>query len=429
MIWKKCLSEKDFQYLKKNGAISLNDQIHICPSFAQRKKMTLEHTRYLWRKNVGLIPYNEQLQIIDTDLLDFSLAGTSQQESDHDAVFFVKALPANNSFLLNGRVVTEGFLHHGDRLLMGLDILQFFQHKNTMPRLPAEILPEGLSEQAIKSDLTILLEGETGTGKGHWAKFIHEQRGTRGPFVHLNIASFAPTLIESELFGHQKGAFTGAVVQKTGALKQANGGTLFLDEIDSLPLEIQTKLLLFLDDFKFAPVGSVIVQQVNFKLIIASGRSLTDCVEAKTMRADFYHRIAGGIRVQLQPLRSDKTKIAKFCKEFQAQEAVFIDAQLIEFYQQCNWPGNFRQLKEHLKKKKSLSLQRYIRFDETDELLNVKNISTIAETSNSLIQFDSLKALQKNYIKKMYYHFQQDISQTSKVLMISPKVLKKWVLA
>ena len=188
------------------------------------------------------------------------------------------------------------------------------------------------NHKLIRSDLNILIQGETGTGKTRLARRIHDESGSSGDFVHINLSSFSPSLIESELFGYQKGSFTGAIKNKVGALASANFGTLFIDEIDSLPFALQTKLLLFLDDQKFSPVGSRQVLSANTRIIFASGRSLIDLVKRGSMREDFYFRIISGHEIRMRPLRDCPELIDRLINHFSIKNNVSLTIKLKEFY-------------------------------------------------------------------------------------------------
>src|SRR5690606_12983163 len=137
--------------------------------------------------------------------------------------------------------------------------------KNTQEN--SELLELNSSKKIIQSNLPILIEGETGTGKTTLAKSIHQMSERSGEFVHVNLSAFSENLMESELFGHLKGAFTGAYNDKKGAIERANNGTLFLDEIDSTSIAVQTKLLLFLDNYKLSPVGSGVMKKINCRIL------------------------------------------------------------------------------------------------------------------------------------------------------------------
>src|ERR1700694_5098721 len=165
---------------------------------------------------------------------------------------------------------------------------------------PGEIIGESprlrtvMSQAAIvaPTDSTVLLLGETGTGKGCIAKRIHYQSERRDyPFVAVNCAAIPLGLLESELFGHERGAFTGAVAQKIGRFEAANGGTLFLDEIGDIPLELQAKLLRVLQEGEFERLGSTQTQRVNLRLVAATNSDLPAMVSRKQFRSDLYYRL------------------------------------------------------------------------------------------------------------------------------------------
>ncbi len=178
---------------------------------------------------------------------------------------------------LNGNYVYSGILEVGDSLEVSLNDFVFYRHTDDQSHSASLDLHNDFQKMAT-SKLPILLEGETGVGKTTMAKKIHNESLRRGRFIHLNISSLATNLVESELFGHVKGAFTGAMNDSKGAFKNAHEGTLFIDEIDSLPLDIQTKLLLFLDDCTFTPVGSGQQYVSDTRLIFSSGSKLDHLV-------------------------------------------------------------------------------------------------------------------------------------------------------
>src|ERR1700687_5636232 len=153
------------------------------------------------------------------------------------------------------------------------------------------------------TDSTVLIEGETGTGKELIAHAIHTQSRRRDrPFIKLNCAAIPLGLLESELFGHEKGAFTGAVAQKIGRFEAANGGTLFLDEIGDIPLELQAKLLRVLQEQEFERLGSTYTHRVNVRVVAATNQDLTSLVAAKQFRMDLYYRL-NVFPVTIPPLR------------------------------------------------------------------------------------------------------------------------------
>lgn len=324
-------------------------------------------------------------------------------------------------FRLNGTYCFEAFLERGDVIDICFNRIHFLKPKNKLSLVEENLK---LTDEVVKSSLSILLEGETGTGKTTLAKKIHEESGRVGRFIHLNLSAFAPGLVESEIFGHVKGAFTGAVNAKKGALLEAHKGTLFLDEIDSLTLDLQTKLLLFLDDYHVRPVGGENLSRTDVRLIIASGSKLKDRVEEGKMRKDFFYRLQSGCSYSLIPLREQPEKIKSFLHDFENQEAVVFDDELIEFYQQCKWPGNLRQLKSHLVKKKVYSGGKKVVMDELDkELLSDPQVANTLTGSD----FCPLEKMKTDYCFNVWMKMDKNHARTAKILEVSPNTLKVYL--
>jgi DNA-binding NtrC family response regulator len=210
-----------------------------------------------------------------------------------------------------------------------------------------------LIEKIAPADLTtVLLEGETGTGKGVFARLIHQlSQRARGPFITVTCSSLAETLMETELFGHEKGAFTDARAMKRGLVEMADGGTLFLDEIGELSLRLQSKLLAFLEDRSFRRVGGTRDLSVNVRVVAATNRTLEKEVEAGAFRADLFYRLSV-VPVTIPPLRerpSDVGPLAKhfvetFNREF-SKRVRRIDDDALDILAAYTWPGNVRELR------------------------------------------------------------------------------------
>ena len=202
-----------------------------------------------------------------------------------------------------------------------------------------------------ESSMTVLITGESGTGKELVARALHEHSPrAHKPFVALNTSAIAAELLESELFGHEKGAFTGADARRVGRFEQANGGTLFLDEIGDMSPALQTRLLRVLAESEFYRVGGQTAISVDVRVIAATNQDLARAVKESRFREDLYHRL-NVIRINTPPLRQRREDIPLLLKHYLAEAgeelgapAKSIDADALETLQAFNWPGNVRQL-------------------------------------------------------------------------------------
>ena len=257
-------------------------------------------------------------------------------------------------------------------------------------------------EQVAEADTTVLLEGETGTGKELFAHAIHKRSKRKDkPFVKVNCASLPASLIESELFGHEKGAFTGAIQKQIGRFELAHQGTIFLDEIGELPLDLQSKLLHVLQSGEFERIGSPKTIKVNVRVIAATNRNLENQIRKKQFRKDLYYRL-NVYPITIAPLRdriSDIPLLAEhFVKQFNRQmdkNIKKIPGKTIKQLQKYSWPGNVRELENIIERAviishgSSLSVEPILepRFEETDKLL------PLAEYERRYI----IKVLEKTY--------------------------------
>src|SRR5215468_8391496 len=214
-----------------------------------------------------------------------------------------------------------------------------------------------LMERAAASDVTVLLEGETGTGKSQAAESIHRQSSRRDhSFLVVDCGALPPNLLESELFGHEKGAFTGAVTRRVGVFEEARGGTVFLDEIGELPLELQPKLLRVLEAREIRRLGTNSYTPVDVRIITASNRDLRAEVNAGRFRSDLYFRLAV-VKITLPPLRQRAEDmpliVEKLISGLGADarvKATLLDPAFVAQLQRSAWPGNIRELRNHLER-------------------------------------------------------------------------------
>lgn len=406
-----------------NSGVRLGDGCSIFPIHGRKKAFTLN------RKKIDLIsgPYRPPglaMSFIELPSPIFNRFHYRLELEEQDCTegrFVLKTIEGK-PFLINGLAAKEAYVERRDKLYIDDNKINF-----TADGLSAMVQdhfenPILEMEELLKSELKILIQGETGTGKSHLAKKIHERSGRKGAFVALNLSSFNPQLIESELFGHKKGSFTGATQDKIGAVEQAQHGTLFLDEVDSLPLDLQTKLLTFLDNQKYRRVGDIHEREVRTRLIFAAGKPLDLLVARGVFRQDFFYRLQSGHTVDLESLRNKVNKIKEACLYFSLRNEVSLSLRLIEFYQTLAWPGNLRQLFGHLEKKKVLTRSQKLDFDHLDEEL----LKQSSDLKNLNIEegIYSLEKVKYDYIKKIFSASDGNISLTAKRLKITEKTVK-----
>jgi DNA-binding NtrC family response regulator len=211
---------------------------------------------------------------------------------------------------------------------------------------------------AAGTDIIVLLSGESGAGKDYFANYLHEQSPRAGgPFFTINCAAVPAELAESELFGHEAGAFTGSAGRKRGLLELAEGGTLLLNEIGDLSLQVQAKLLTFLDTHSFTRVGGEKPISVQARLIAATNRNLQDEIAAGNFRQDLFYRLSV-IEIRIPPLRERKgdipvlvrTIIKSLGKKLPFRNPTFVDAAAMEMLESYDWPGNVRELRNVLER-------------------------------------------------------------------------------
>jgi DNA-binding NtrC family response regulator len=278
---------------------------------------------------------------------------------------------SHNGTTINGVSVLDAMVRDGSRLTLGNTTIRvrYDIASNPLPLSPnsqfggmfgesvAMRSTFALLEKAAASDATLLLEGETGTGKTLAARSVH-QNGARhdGPFVMVDCGAIPANLLESELFGHERGSFTGASSQRVGALEEASGGTLFLDEIGELPLELQPKLLGAIEGRWVRRVGSNKTIDVDIRLIVATNRNLREEVNAGRFRSDLYYRFAV-VNVELPPLRRRQEDISHLAQTIllalgatPPQVDSMMASGLSEKLLHSSWPGNVRELRNYLER-------------------------------------------------------------------------------
>lgn len=249
---------------------------------------------------------------------------------------------AKRDFLKDPNLVVGAYL----RGLAGNKVVDFLRNEFLTNDQSLQRRLEWLGTQSYAMDQRILILGPTGVGKSKVAKLIHRLANLPDEnFVHLNVGEFSENLLESTLFGHKKGAFTGATESSNGLLFQANNGTLFLDEIGAASLSFQRKLLKVLDDQKYTPVGASKPIQIEFRLITATCDDLTELAQRKLFRSDFYFRIRG-MELNIPPLRDRRADIPLLMKHFFARSVrkIALSPEAEQTLRAYDWPGNVREL-------------------------------------------------------------------------------------
>lgn len=402
----------------QNRGLRLQDSFELSIFQKGRRRLKMTRTKYVivaadsldldFKNNIFYLPSlkNEKFKV-EISLVNY-------EKSELEGRYLVRSLD-DSFFKLNGNTCQIAFLERNDVLDIGYNKFIFREAFGDENQTSVEI-----PRPVVQSQLPILIEGETGTGKTRLAKIIHDESLVSGNFVHLNLSSFSPQLIESEMFGHVKGAFTGAIQDRKGAILEANKGTLYLDEIDSLSIDLQTKLLLFLESQEFRPVGLDRTIQAQVRIICSSGQDLKSLVTKGKMRSDFYFRINNGYKIIMPSLSNNPFLIERICHGFADEAKVYIDNDLIEFYKKFRWPGNIREIRSHLMKKVVLADGKKLMVDETDLTLLKNNEPQDARESISM----TLEALKLSHTLSVYYNNRQNLKLTSEILGVSPNTVR-----
>ncbi|MBU2472290.1 MAG: sigma-54 dependent transcriptional regulator, partial [Bacteroidetes bacterium] len=215
-------------------------------------------------------------------------------------------------------------------------------------RSPSVLKQLDLARQIADSNLSVLIEGESGTGKEMMAQFIHNHSSRRNaPFIKVSCAALPETLLESELFGHIKGSFTGAIKDREGRFEAADKGTILLDEIGELPQAVQVKLLRFLQSKEFERIGENVTRKVDVRVIAATNRKLVDAIKNGAVREDLYYRL-NAVRIELLPLRERPEDvlilIQHFIKKYSQNRNIETSIEALKLLTKYRWPGNVREM-------------------------------------------------------------------------------------
>lgn len=284
------------------------------------------------------------------------------------------------------------------------------------------------------ADIPILIQGESGTGKEVVARLIHTLSGwAAGPLVKVNCPAIPGTLLESELFGYERGAFTGAYGSKPGRMELASGGTLFLDEISELELGLQAKLLQFLQDGRFCRIGGKEDTRVEARVICATNRQLEQEVETGRFREDLFYRI-NVVKIQLPRLaqrREDIPELTRYFLEYYAEKfnspVPPMSSQAAQILQRYDWPGNIRQLENLIKRYVVLGSEESVFSELSGASRSRVNVPTeiAADGSISLkrVTRDAVQVLERDIILKVLHTHHWNRKRAAKALNISYRAL------
>jgi two-component system NtrC family response regulator len=287
-----------------------------------------------------------------------------------------------------------------------------------------------MAARAAQTDATVLIHGETGTGKELLAKAVHFNSTRRGkPFVTINCGAIPKDLLESELFGHAKGAFTGAIAHRKGKVESADTGTLFLDEIGEMPPELQVKLLRLIQQGEIEKVGAPTASTVNVRIISATHRNLEAMIEDGTFREDLYYRLSV-IPLQLPPLRERADDIPQLVQYFflklkqkHEREHLTLPISLMPYFSNYRWPGNIRELENIVERLVVLTPGNEIGTSHLPAFLRRDRRSLDALNIDLPSQGISLEAIEKELILKALEKFNWNQTHAAKYLDISRKAL------
>ncbi len=279
--------------------------------------------------------------------------------------------------------------------------------------------------QISPSDATVLITGESGTGKELVARAIHHQSPRRNnPFIPIHCASLSPSLLESELFGHERGSFTGAIAQKKGKFEVADGGTVFLDEVGEIPLEMQVKLLRFLEMRELERVGGTTPIAVNIRLLAASNVRPEELVRGHRLREDLFYRL-NVVRIELPPLRARREDIPLLIHDFISEfnqsnqkQVSSITPRALQVLQSYDWPGNVRELKNCLESMMVLTKKNILGVDDIPAPIKPARPITAPPSDNL-----NIKIMEKELIRNALDRAGGNKQKTALILGISRRTL------
>ena len=319
---------------------------------------------------------------------------------------FVQKPWDNEKLLADIRAAIAQFRTEEENVQLKRALKQRYNFENIVGKSEPMLRIFDLVAQVAPSRFTVLIEGETGTGKDVIARAIHANSPRRDkPFVPINTGALPTELLESQLFGHVKGAFTSAHAAQKGLFEIANGGTLFMDEIGTMPLETQAKILRVLQDKRFRPLGSVQESQVDVRILAATNTNLREAVRAGRFREDLYYRL-NVVTIELPPLRSRREDISLLAAHFLQQysdenqlELRRLSPEVVRAMMNYEWPGNVRELEHVIARGVALSPTAVIPLEVLPgELTGRSYSSSLLEHDANASLFDILEDIERRLI-------------------------------
>lgn len=299
-------------------------------------------------------------------------------------------------------------------------------------------------DRVARTDAAVLIRGETGTGKELVARAIHYLGARREhPFVPVNCGALPDTLVENELFGHQRGAFTGAAADSPGLLRLAHGGTLFLDEVDSLPLKAQVSLLRVLQDRRYRPLGAHREEEADVRVVAACNRNLEELIRQGQFRADLFYRLKL-VAIELPPLRardSDAALLAEHfmrtCAQRYGMPAKKLHASTLAWLSHYDWPGNVRELENLIHSQYLLSEDAELRIQPPQEAKNIV-LNLALDFERAFVETDELPgyaqakaevlaAFDRNYLQRLLSKTDGNVTRAAKIAGKERRALGKLI--
>ncbi len=342
--------------------------------------------------------------------------------------YVTKPFPLEEISLLVGKSLEDRRLR-AENLRLRQELEGRYRFENLLGKSPAMQAVFALIRQAAPGDANVLISGESGTGKELVAKALHynSPRADR-PFVPVNCAAVPATLLESELFGHVKGAFTGAVRARRGLFREAEGGTLFLDEIGDMAPELQAKLLRAIEDRAVRPVGSDETVPVDLRLVAASNKDLVARIQDGLFREDLYYRLAV-IPIQLPPLRERREDIPLLAEHFLRRAAAGrairgFTPEAMAAVLRHPWPGNVRELENVVERAVTLTVGDLVRPEAL--LLDASPAPAPAALLAQAARRPTLEDLTAEYVALVLREVGGDKAKAAEILGISKRTLYRW---